>query len=248
MSQACIDFQRAGLGAMAEALKTWSAEDNSERTHEELAQFLIDAHLNATVFQREERLLRQAQLPRTGRICDVLPWMRQRGIEARRLNTLAKCAWVVANQLQGTSQVQHVIVTGEHGSGKTALVAALAREAIAKLHTVRYHRLPELLTELSFERGELALRKALGPLVRPDVLVLDDVTEEPINEVCCRLLRQVVDARHRVGKPIVLAASAAIEDWDGFLLDPTSRSSVYSRLLHRPIHLDIITPAAHCAG
>lgn len=230
--EAAATFREAGLGAIAEAVEAWESDAaNLHRPHSEFAQFLAVSHTNHLAAGKETRLMRRCQLPGSGRMADVEPWMLAHGESKLTLATLTRCDWV--------KRGQHVVITGEHGSGKTTLATALAREAIARGGKAAYARLPELLTQLALADEWAKFDKEVRKWARPEVLVIDDLTEEPIKQKGCRLLRRLVDARHRMGKSIVVATSARVEDWDAFFRDPTARSAIYARLLPNAFRLNL---------
>lgn len=227
-------FRELGLPAIAEAVENWEAQaSNIERPHADLVEHLALSQANHLAAGQESRLVRRCQLPGSGRVADVEAWMVERGVSKKTLSTLAQGAWV--------KHGQHVVLTGAHGSGKTTLATALAREAIAAGRKAAYARLPELLTKLALADDCGELDKELRKWARPDVLVLDDFTEEPIKPRGCRLLRRLVDARHRVGRSMVVVTSAGISDWDAFFRDPTARSAIYTRLFPNAVQLNLTT-------
>jgi hypothetical protein len=228
-------FRGLGLPDIAEAIETWSRDaSNIDKPHSDFAQFLAVSHANHLAAGKESRLVRRCQLPGSGRMVDVEPWMLTRGVSKQTLATLAQGQWV--------KHGHHVVITGGHGTGKTTLATALAREAIAGGGKAAYARLPELLTELMLADEDWTFEKVLRKWARPDVLVLDDFTEEPIKQKGCRLLRRLVDARHRVNKSVVVATSAEVEEWDAYFRDTTARSAIYARLLPNAIRLRLTAP------
>lgn len=228
--EAATCFREVGLPAIAEAIEAWVADaSNLDKPHSDFAQFLAVSHTNHLAAGKESRLVRRCQLPGSGRMADVEPWMLSHGLSKQVCATMTQCHWVKLGQ--------HVVITGEHGSGKTTLATALAREAIAAGGKATYARLPELLTQLMLGEESWDFDKVLRRWARPEVLVIDDFTEEPITRRGCRLLRRLVDARHRVNKSIVVATSVDIAQWDGFFRDNTARSAIYARLLPNAVQL-----------
>ena len=65
------------------------------------------------------------------------------------------------------------MLLGATGSGKTYLACALGMAAVRKFLTVKYIRLPELLTELAIARGNGTYRKVVQQYKKPALLILD---------------------------------------------------------------------------
>ncbi|MBN1190586.1 MAG: ATP-binding protein [Dehalococcoidales bacterium] len=70
----------------------------------------------------------------------------QRKLDQALISSLVTCNYV--------AEKHNVIITGATGSGKSYLGCALGIEACKQLYSVKYIRLPDLLTDMAIARGE----------------------------------------------------------------------------------------------
>jgi IstB-like ATP binding protein len=87
-------------------------------------------------------------------------------------------------------------VCGPSGTGKSHLIEALGHLAIDKGRTVAWHT-PETLAQLlRRHRVDDSVNKAIGKLIRVDLVVIDDVGLLPISADAAEALFRVVDAAY----------------------------------------------------
>ena len=87
-------------------------------------------------------------------------------------------------------------VCGPSGTGKSHFIEALGHQAIDKGRTVAWHT-PETLAQLlRRHRVDDSVNKAIGKLIRVDLVVIDDVGLLPISADAAEALFRVVDAAY----------------------------------------------------
>lgn len=84
---------------------------------------------------------------------------------------------------------------GPTGVGKTFIACALANAACRQGYSVRYYRVPRLLTDLATAKADGSYPRLMTTLARTDVLVLDDWGLAPISSAESRDVLEVVDDR-----------------------------------------------------
>jgi len=83
-----------------------------------------------------------------------------------QVEKLEKCSWA--------EKSENILITGSHGSGKTALAVHLASAAIDKSFKVLYLKLDELFLVLKNKDTLQQARITYGRIKSADVLVLDE--------------------------------------------------------------------------
>lgn len=170
----------------------------------------------------------------------------QRRIEAARfptLKTLEQFQWNWPGKINRT-QVQNlfrlgfvesktnVIFLGGVGIGKTHLACALGHAACAAGHSVRFVTAVEIINTLMAAQIAHRLALELKKLLRPSVLIIDELGYLPIDKASADLLFQVISQRYERGA-IILTTNQPYKSWAKvFNDDATLASAVLDRLLH----------------
>lgn len=126
----------------------------------------------------------------------------------------------------------NVILLGGCGLGKTHLATALGHQACLQGHRVLFTSAAELVNQLLAAQSEHRLKQELKKILRPEVLVLDELGYIPIDKHGADLLFQVISQRYERGS-IILTSNKAYKDWpEIFNNDRTVTSAILDRLLH----------------
>ena len=132
----------------------------------------------------------------------------------------------------------NVLFLGGCGLGKSHLAAALGHQACLEGHRVLFISTAELLNQLLAAKTEHRLKAELRKILRPELLILDELGYIPIDKHGADLLFQVVSQRYERGS-IILTTNKAYKDWPAiFNNDNTVTSAILDRLLH---HAQTIT-------
>lgn len=151
-----------------------------------------------------------------------------RGLSPRTLANLQTCAWIDAGST--------LVITGEHGAGKSFLAVALAREAALTRPSVHYRVLSKVLD--ACEGSEAQAKKVLNPLRRARLLVLDHFAEDFITERHGALLRDLIDERKRMALATIFVSAKPIAEWADVFENPDAASAILHRVLE---HATVIT-------
>ena len=81
--------------------------------------------------------------------------------------------------------------------------------------------------------------RLLTTLIRPAVLVLDEIGYTPLQPDSATLLFDVVAARYRRCKPIILTSNKSWGKWGEILPDRVMASAILDRLLHYSVTINI---------
>lgn len=132
--------------------------------------------------------------------------------------------------LEWIDRAEVLVVCGPSGTGKSHFVEALGHLAIDKGKTVAWHTLETLAELLRRHRADDTVTKAIGKLIRADLVVIDDVGLLPVSADAAEALFRVIDAAYEQRS---LAISSNIHP-SGFdeLMPKTLATATVDRLLH----------------
>jgi len=120
---------------------------------------------------------------------------------------------------------------GSTHNGKTYLACALAQRACREGYSVRYLRLPRLLSELAIARGDGRYPHVLAALARVELLVLDDWGTAPLTSEQCRDLLELLEDRYQRRSTLV-PSQLPVSHWHEYLGDHTLADAILDRLVH----------------
>jgi DNA replication protein DnaC len=90
----------------------------------------------------------------------------------------------------------------------------------------------------AMQEGKLA--REMNNLVRPTLLILDEVGYLALDPVQASLLFQVIANRYDKGQPVILTSNKAFSDWgEVFAGDVVMASAALDRLLHRSTVINV---------
>lgn len=123
------------------------------------------------------------------------------------------------------------MLLGATGSGKTYLACALGMAAVRNYLTVKYIRLPEMLTDLAIARGSGTIRKTMTQYKKFSLLIIDEWLLLPLSETESRDLLEIVEARHKKAST-VFCSQFDIPGWRDKLGDPILADAICDRIVH----------------
>lgn len=217
-------LQSLKLTGMATALaEQRGLPDLATLTFEERLALLLEREQASRHDRRLTRLLQLARLRHAACVEDV-NFRTKRGLERSVFLQLASGEWI--------RQHQTLLLVGPTGTGKTWLACALGNAACRQGHTVRYLRLPRLLSEeLVLARADGSYGKLMQTLARTDLLILDDWGLAPLGDRERRDLLELIE--DRAGRRATLVTSQLpIEHWHDMIGDATFGDAILDRLVH----------------
>jgi DNA replication protein DnaC len=188
----------------------------------------LDRLLTSEIERREERRvktsLRLSGLP-PGQTLQNFDWSFQPGIDRKRIETLATCAYI--------REHESVLFQGPPGVGKTHLAVALGIKAIASGFSVGYYRLDDLLHAMK-QDAEVPPRRLKGKkYLKNSLLVIDEVGFQQLTRQEASLLFRLVSYRYEKGSTLI-TTNKSIKDWPEVLAgDEVMTTALLDRLLHR---------------
>jgi DNA replication protein DnaC len=231
MEQTLTMLHALKLTGMAAALEEQRGiPDLATLSFEERFALLLEREQAARHDRRLTRLLQLARFRHAACVEDV-NFRAKRGLERSRFLQLAGGEWI--------RQHQTLLIVGPTGTGKTWLACALGQSACRQGHTVRYVRLPRLLSEeLVHARADGSYGKLMQTLARTDLLILDDWGLAPLGDRERRDLLEVIE--DRAGRRATLVTSQLpIEHWHEMIGNATFGDAILDRLVHHAHRLTL---------
>ena len=107
---------------------------------------------------------------------------------------------------------------GPGGIGKTHLAQAVGRECCMRGFMTYYLKASELRDRLKRASTSGDPARAVGALVKPSCLIIDEVGRCRFDKPCTDLFFDVIDRRYEKEGPnaLILTSNTAVSDWDGF--------------------------------
>lgn len=194
----------------------------------------LTALLETEVFARDqtalERRIKKARFPNRSKTLETFDFSYQTSVRKQVMLHLASLRFVELGH--------NVIFLGPPGTGKTHLSIALGLKACHAGYAVLFLSAVEMITQLVDAQDKGELSKALAPLFRPDLLIVDEVGYIPFGRPAANLFFQVVTGRYEAGSTII-TSNRAFSGWgEIFGGDVVVAAAMIDRLVH---HAEIIS-------
>jgi DNA replication protein DnaC len=209
---------------MKENLETLAAKAAKEKwTYMAFCAALIEGEAHQRMDRATQRRLVAARFP-VMKTLESFDWSWPKTINQLQVRDLFR--------LQFIEEQENVIFLGGCGMGKSHLAAALGHEACLKGYRVLFISAAELINQLLAAQTEHRLKTEIKKVLRPELLILDELGYIPLDKHGADLLFQVISQRYERGS-IILTSNKAYKDWpEVFNNDSTVTSAILDRLLH----------------
>jgi len=169
-----------------------------------------------------ERRLKRARLGSFKPMADF-DWSWPRKIDRAQVEDLFRLNWV--------SSATNVVLVGANGVGKTMIARNLAHQAILAGHTVKVLSASEMLNSLAEIDSSSGLLRRLRALVRPQILVIDELGYLSYDNRHADLLYEVVSRRYEL-KPILVTTNKPFREWSSVFDSASSVRTIVDRMIH----------------
>jgi len=219
------------LTAMAESLRHQLSDHSfNDYSFEDRIGLLVDTEYISRKNNRLRRLIKRANFDQPHASIADINYKANRKLDKSTIQTLASCDYIV--------EAHNIILMGATGSGKSYLACAFGMEACKKLLTVRYVRLPELLTDLAIARGQGEFKKVITAYKKVQLLILDEWLLISLTETEARDLLEIIHARHKRASTI-FCSQFAPAGWHGKIKEATLADAILDRIVHDSYSVEI---------
>lgn len=213
------------LRGMARAYEEQRANASLQAmSFEERLGFLINAQEHDDEQRRMERFLRDAKLKYPNAFPEDIDYVANRGLDRQLVVSLLDCDWI--------DRLQHVVITGPTGVGKTHLGCTFGHQAARKGKRVLYCRQSRHLEEIEVARADGTLPKLRARVGRMKLLILDDWGIAPLTPRARQDLLEIVEDRTSVGS-LLITSQLPVEQWHDWIGEPTLADAILDRIVHR---------------
>lgn len=212
------------LSVMAQAFKDqMGSETFNSMSFEERFGLLVDSEWVTRKNNRLKKLIRDANYAMNDACIENIEYHNDRNLDKTQIARLSTCNYI--------QEYHNIIILGATGSGKTYLSNALGMAASRNFYTVKYVRIPDLLTELAIARGDGTYRKLMAKYKQVKLLILDEWLLFPPKENEARDLLEIVEARYKKAST-VFCSQFEVAGWHHKIGEPTLADAICDRIVH----------------
>lgn len=219
------------LTAMAEHL---SKQMDNQRLHdlsfEERLEIIVDFEYSTRKNNSRARLIKKATFDQVQAHVSGINYNASRKLNKDLITRLSSCQFI--------KEKHNVIIMGATGTGKSYIACALGMEACKNYYTVKYIRLPELLTELQIARGVGQFIKTVKQYRSVDLLIIDEWMLVSLNEYEARDLLEIIHTRHKQASTI-FCSQFQPAGWHKKIGEETIADAILDRIVHDSYKIEI---------
>ena len=180
-----------------------SLESIEETTKEAFIIGLLKAENEYREKRKEKRRLSQARFPTEKEWCEIDKKLNPT-INFSKVENLGSGEFVTLRK--------NVCLMGQQGTGKTHSLIALGRELCRKKISVKFYTACALVNELEEAKINHTLSKFMQSLLKPQLLIIDELGFVPFSENGARLLFDVFTCRYEQGS-IAVSTNLSFNKW-----------------------------------
>lgn len=231
-AKAVAGLEELGLNVAREQLDTASQLAAAEEwSYSHFLGYLLDGEIAWRRQKTVKLSLQFSNLP-YHKTLNEFDFNQQPSIDRRLVDELATGRFL--------SEGRNLVLLGPPGVGKTHLAIALGIVTAHLGYRIYFANAIELGRRMAKAMADGKLVREMNNLVRPTLLILDEIGYLPLDPVQASLLFQVVAQRYDKKQPIIVTSNKAFGDWgEVFAGDAIMASAALDRLLHRSTVLNI---------
>jgi DNA replication protein DnaC len=219
------------LTAMANAFRD-QLKDHAlaNLSFEERLGLLTDIEWTSRKNNRLRKLIRDAKFDQNQACMADVNYAVKRKLDKVQISRLASCSYI--------EDKHNVIIMGATGAGKSYLACALGLEACKHFYSVKYIRLPDLLTDLAIARGEGVIKRMLSQYQKINLLILDEWMLVSLKESEARDVLEIIHGRHKKASTI-FCSQFAPAGWHTKIGEATLADAILDRIVYDSYTIEI---------
>jgi DNA replication protein DnaC len=217
----------AMANAFREQLKTPALANLS---FEERLGILTDIEWTSRKNHRLKKLIQDAHFDQPQAHIADINYTAKRQLDLALISRLASCTYI--------EEKHNIIILGATGSGKSYLSCAFGIEACKQFYSVKYVRLPDLLTDLAITRGEGTIKKLLQQYQKVNLLICDDWMLVALRESEARDLLEIIHRRHKKASTI-FCSQFAPAGWHKKIGEAALADAILDRIVYDSYTIEI---------
>jgi len=219
------------LTAMASAFRNQLNDPAAANlSFEERLGLLTDIEWSSRKSNRLKKLVKNAQFDQPHAHIGDINYSTPRKLDRGQILSLASCDYIHGQH--------NIIIMGAAGSGKSYIACAFGMEACKQFYSVRYIRLPDLLTELAMARGDGTYKKLMKQYQKINLLILDEWMLVSLRESEARDLLEIIHSRHKRSSTI-FCSQFAPAGWHAKIGEATLADAILDRIVHDSYTIEI---------
>ncbi|WP_072806074.1 IS21-like element helper ATPase IstB [Rhodococcoides yunnanense] len=219
---------RLGLGHTAESVTESAARaDSAQMGYLDFVDHLLSEEVAVRESRRFRNALKLSGLPHH-KTLDDFDYTFQPGLEPRRVRDLAT--------LEFLTGAGNIAILGPPGVGKTHIAIGLAVAACQAGKSIYFTTLDDLVRKLKAADAANRLPRQLANLMRPSLLVIDEVGYLALDRDEANMFFQLISRRYEKGSTII-TSNKHFTEWGTVLGDDVLATAILDRLLH---HCDVL--------
>jgi DNA replication protein DnaC len=191
---------------------------------------LVDIEYTSRKNNRLNRLIKNASFDQPQACIADINYRSGRKLDKNLIERLSTCEYI--------SEKHNIIILGATGAGKSYMACALGMEACKHYYTVKYIRLPELLSDLAIARGEGIFKRVISQYKKYSLLILDEWMLISLTETEARDLLEIIHARHKRASTL-FCSQFAPAGWCKKFAEATIADAILDRIVHDSYTVEI---------
>ncbi|MGB8479738.1 MAG: IS21-like element helper ATPase IstB [Acidobacteriaceae bacterium] len=228
LNRSLVQLRLSGMAAVMETRLLQAQSENMAPI--DLISTLVSDELACRSKRLLERRHKQAQFRDADKRLDNFDFQFNARMNRNLVFELATANWI--------GKREDALFLGPSGTGKTHLAIALGTEAIVAANTVYFLTIQDLVAQFQRARDENKLKERMTLLVKPKLLILDEMGYLSLDPFAATCLFQLVSERYEKGS-IILTSNKSYGDWGAIFADNVIASAILDRLLHHSTTINI---------
>lgn len=219
------------LSTMAATLEEQLTDPTyTEISFEDRLGMLVDAEYLHRKNNRLKNLMKKAMFSVPEACIEDIDYLPERKLDKEQILRLASCNYV--------REKHNIVIQGATGSGKTYLATAFGVAAVKQFISVKYMRLPDLLTDLKIARATNDYPRVLRSYTKIQLLILDEWLLYPLSEEDSRDVLEIVEYRYH-NAATIFCSQFDVKGWYDKIPNPLLADAVCDRIAHDSYYITL---------